>query len=74
MKTVKDEWQSYKREVLAPDAPAIQVIETQKAFYAGAKSLLYLLRLFDELRGSGLYTVKLEQELDSFAKQVDALS
>lgn len=73
MTTIKDEWRSYKREVLPPDTPAVQVTETEKAFYAGAKSLLYLLRLFDELRDFGVYTVLLERELNSFAAEVDAL-
>lgn len=45
MKTLADEWESYQNEVLPRDAPEIQVTETQRAFYAGAGSLLHLMQI-----------------------------
>lgn len=35
-KTIADNWRSYHRRVLPPDAGPIQVRETRRAFYAGA--------------------------------------
>lgn len=33
---MQEQWQSYKREVLPSNAPAVQVQECRRAFYAGA--------------------------------------
>jgi hypothetical protein len=38
--TIKDEWESYKTEVLPIDAPPIQIKECRMAFYAGVHSAL----------------------------------
>lgn len=45
MKTLVDEWESRQNEVLPHDAPDIQVTETKRAFYAGARSLLHLMQI-----------------------------
>lgn len=37
------EWRSYSENVIPKDAPAVQCVETCRAFYAGARSLLTLL-------------------------------
>lgn len=74
MKTVAEEWKSYKEEVLPPDVGPTQLNETQKSFYAGAKSMLSMLSLW--LAGeakSNLYPVRLERELNAFAKSIDGL-
>jgi hypothetical protein len=40
--TVRDEWNSYTRELLA-GAPPIQIQECRRAFYAGAAAIITLL-------------------------------
>lgn len=39
MPIMHDEWASYHREVIPADAPAIQIQESKRAFYAGAWAL-----------------------------------
>lgn len=70
---IRGQWESYQREVLPAGVSTIQTAETQKAFYAGAKAVLYLLRLNGQLNDN-LYPVLLEQELNAFAAKVDGLS
>lgn len=36
-------WLGYRREVIPPDAPEVQVTESRRAFYAGAGALFSLL-------------------------------
>lgn len=36
MKTVFEQWKSYERSVVPPDAPPVQREECRRAFYAGA--------------------------------------
>ena len=36
MKLIATEWENYKRAVLPKDAPAVQVTESRRAFYAGS--------------------------------------
>jgi hypothetical protein len=36
---LQEAWLSYVGEVLPPDAPPVQVVETRRAFYAGARAL-----------------------------------
>ena len=43
MNYLAQEWESYKREVIHPNASDIQINETQKAFYAGAVSFLTIM-------------------------------
>lgn len=33
-------WESYRRVVIPPDAPPVQVIESRRAFYAGAQAFM----------------------------------
>jgi hypothetical protein len=40
---VESEWRSYLESVIPKDAPRVQVVESRRAFYAGAHSLLSLL-------------------------------
>ena len=40
MKTLFDEWQGYRRDVVPPHAPAIQVEECRRAFYARLPRIL----------------------------------
>lgn len=40
---IGDEWELFKRAVMPADAPAVQVSEMRKAFYAGATALVGVL-------------------------------
>lgn len=42
-KRIAAEWKSYREDVMAGDAPPIQVQECRRAFYAGAQAFLSLL-------------------------------
>jgi len=46
-KTLKSCWEEYKECCMHPDAPAVQVSETKKGFYAGAVSFLNLMKHID---------------------------
>ncbi len=41
MKFIEKEWHDYLMEVLPKDASVLQVVETRKAFYAGAGCVFY---------------------------------
>jgi hypothetical protein len=45
---INAEWVSYSRQVLPRDAPAVQRIETRRAFYAGAAAMHAILRALGE--------------------------
>lgn len=36
-----EEWDKYARTILPQDAPTVQKVETRRAFYAGAQSILF---------------------------------
>ena len=40
MKLIETAWQDYATRVIPPGAPRVQVTESRRAFYAGARSLL----------------------------------
>ncbi len=37
---IRESWNSYRREVIPADAPQVQIVESRKAFFAGAVALL----------------------------------
>ncbi len=41
--TMADLWHSYRTQVLPAEAPAVQVTETERAFYAGAWGFLNIM-------------------------------
>jgi hypothetical protein len=41
MQTILEAWTTYKNEVIPADAPAVQVIETRRGFYAGAIAMAH---------------------------------
>lgn len=46
--SIANEWETYRQGVLPADAPAVQLSECRRAFYAGAASIFYgLLRVLD---------------------------
>ena len=40
MNTVQEQWEIFSKQVVPKDAPAIQVTEMRRSFYAGAESML----------------------------------
>ena len=44
MNTIKDEFDKFADQVIAKDAPEVQISEMQLAFYAGTFSTLMLIR------------------------------
>jgi hypothetical protein len=38
VKLIERAWLEYQQKVIHPDAPAIQIVESRRAFYAGAQS------------------------------------
>ena len=62
MKTVQEFWQSYQQDVVPETADAVQIEETQKAFYAGCFAFVALVRANPEVETFN----RLEAELESF--------
>lgn len=42
MRTIQEQWIDYRHKVLPKNAPAIQVQETRRAFYAAAHAILMM--------------------------------
>jgi hypothetical protein len=61
-------WQNYMRNVMPPDAPALQVQETRRGFYAGAQGLLGIVMKFLDPD-----TEPTDADLERFSKVVDEL-
>jgi dsDNA-specific endonuclease/ATPase MutS2 len=40
MKSLAEQWATYRERVVPEDAPPVQVVESRRAFYAGTESLL----------------------------------
>lgn len=74
MKTVAEQWKSFRDEVMPPNVSRIQQQEMRRAFYAGAQALLTLMvvNVTDEMSDEegGEYTNSLSEELMAFAKDV----
>lgn len=41
--TVREEWESYRKDVMQEDCPPLQVTELRLAFYAGATAMLAMI-------------------------------
>ncbi len=72
MNRVKELWQSYQK-ILPKDAGITQIIETRRAFYAGASALFYLIlnKLepgTEETENDLKMMDEIDQELREFAK------
>ncbi len=71
-------WENYRKMVVAPNAPAVQVVETQRAFFAGAATLYeYIMRYGldagDEITENDLCRMaEIDRELRAFGKGFDA--
>lgn len=75
MKTVREQWESYRRQVVPAGAMPIQVMVCRRAFYAGAEAFFALTLnvsgddISDDAGAEYLETLR--QELQAFAKDVE---
>lgn len=72
-----EEWRSYQEQVIPPAAPSVQITESRRAFYAGARSILSILleRLSpgtEPTQEDLAWMDKIEAELDQFQRDVQA--
>lgn len=71
-------WEGYRKMVVPPSASATQVIETQRAFFAGALALYeYIMRhgldAGDEITDNDLERMaEIDRELRAFGKAFDS--
>jgi hypothetical protein len=75
MKLIETEWQDYAKKIIPPGAPKVQIVESRRAFYAGARSLLTsLVKVFGpdkEPTESDLAIMDgVQEELDQFYKDI----
>ena len=58
MASLFEEWKSYRQRVIPPTAPDVQVVESKRAFYAGAFCLFSLMTrtvsVGDEVSGADM--------------------
>lgn len=71
MKLLETAWQDYEKNTLPPGAPKIQIVETRRAFYTGARALLSsLLKVFgpgqEPTESDMLIMDGVQEELDQF--------
>jgi hypothetical protein len=70
--TMAQTWEDFDRKVLPSDASAIQRSEMRKAFYAGAWSMLTIMKAAVDSDASeleqALYLEQLDGEIERFAK------
>lgn len=76
-KPIETMWQAYRKIVVAPDAPAMQIVETQRAFFAGAATLFeMIMNVLDPgsepTAGDLLNMDKIHAEIKAFGKGFDA--
>lgn len=72
MNTIRDEWDSYLSDVVPKDADPIQVQETRRAFYAGARAMQGLLMVATTYSDDAAEQLMqaFENELAAFGKSV----
>lgn len=77
MRTVQEQWESYRDSVIPKNASAIQVQECRRAFYAGAYASLDLFTSIGEpgiSEDAGIALIEgLRSELEDFAGGVGAI-
>jgi hypothetical protein len=72
--TIRDGWDSYDTQVLPANAHAIQRSECRRAFYAGAWTLLQMMKRLNELPDEecGRAVERIDDELRAFNWAMDA--
>jgi hypothetical protein len=70
MKLIETEWNNYRNAVIPKDAPPVQVVESRRAFFAGAWAL-YALQMnhLDEDREPTEADLKFMASLDAEMRQ-----
>lgn len=75
-RSIASQWDLFRAAVIPPSAGAMQLRETKRAFYAGARALLALMEQIaanDEPDDVGADSIEqLLQECVQFAQQVEA--
>ena len=71
MASLFEEWKSYRQQVIPPTAPDVQVVESKRAFYAGANCLFRLLQrtvsVGDEVTGADMRAMEsIDREFKEF--------
>lgn len=76
MRTIEKDWHSYRDEVLPQDAPISMLVETRRAFYAGARCAITVTHdaamLIDTEMEFSLFMDEIERELADFVAAVTA--
>jgi hypothetical protein len=75
MKLIETAWQDYRAKVIPSEAGAIQITESRRAFYAGARSLLVsMMKVFgpdqEPTESDMLIMDGIKGELDQFLKDL----
>lgn len=65
-------WASYRERVVPAEAGAIQVQECQRAFYAGAQAIFWLIAQEPDTTQGSQQVAEFAAELAAFARQVGA--
>lgn len=75
MNHIKKLWDKYHAEAIPANAPLIQIVETRRAFYAGAASLFMTMieetkqNEMDEEKGT-IYLAEINAEIDQFGQDL----
>lgn len=71
-------WENYRKMVVAPNAPAVQIVETQRAFFAGAATLYEYIMRYGLDAGNDITEndlarmAEIDRELRAFGKAFDS--
>jgi hypothetical protein len=71
MNTIGEAWASYVADVIPPNAPAIQVEECKRSFYAGAQAMFQAVMLATEPQNEDdceARLVSIEREMQDFLR------
>ena len=70
--TLAQQWESFRRQILVPaGAGHVQVMETRRAFYAGASAFFDLaLRFDDDDDKAAAQLSAINDEMEAFSKQI----
>ena len=71
---IKEEWNSYSRQVMPKDAPSVQRSECMMAFYAGVASVMHKMRELADVPDEQAmeYLEAMDNEIHTFYLQMKA--
>ncbi len=70
MNELNQRWRTYKTGVIPRDAPAIQMIESRRAFFAGAAAIAEIMTRLDGAPGTKQVLEDLNLEIRQFRLEV----